>query len=434
MSDQDRAQEATRRPAVFYWLPTILAFVIVIMALYSSRHNEPATPEAEATVFQYNVDLLMGSGCHILIAPTPDMRGTAQECAEAAVEEVRRAEKQLSSYDPQSYVSKINRAPPGEMVAVSPLVWNTLMEALRYSYVSDGAFDPAIGALSALYRWQNHEEKSLPSPEAIARAKAACGAENILLEREGMKVGRKLAETRIDLGGLAQGEGVDILISVLRERGVKNAAVEIGGEVRVMGLRPLSQREAGGAKDRKRRWNVAIRDPRDPEAVKKLATRPGYAISTSGDYEKFFEYQGKRYSHIIDPRSGLPVSGGIISATIVVPGSTQRADALATCACVLGETKFREMLKLFPDVEAYLVDEKLQVIHIEAKDLSHGGNLTEEDIEADSEDLADEMKNEAEEPQNFWPHDIGYQGRISVRPAPPQPSAKTAAPAQTDKH
>ncbi len=408
------------KPALYYWLPSLLAVAIVILALYMRHRAQEQENASRVRLFQQTTQGVMGSGCHVTFVVTPKLKGTPQECFDAALVETKRAEKLLSYYDPKSDVSRINAAPAGTLVAVHPLTWQTLMEAIRFSVLSGGAFDPATGSVTRLYRWSNQEEQKLPDKEATEKAKAATGEGNILLDREGMRVGRKTPDTLVDLGGLAQGLGTDIFLSVLYERGVRNAVVEIGGEVKVLGWRPLAPEEAGGASGKRRLWNVGMRDPRDADAMRKLAVRSNFAVSTSGDYEKFFEFKGKRYSHIIDPRSGQPISGGIISATVIVPGSCMRADALATIACVLGEKKFRALLKELPTVEAYLIDEKRNLIHIPAAEEENGSYLAQEDedIEEDStepEERDDEVPEKEE--SNFWPIDAGYNRQPIAPPA-----------------
>lgn len=408
--------------ARYYWLPSLLAVAIVSLAFYARYHAKQEEEALRPKLFQRTVVGVMGSGCHVTFVIPRDLAGTPQECFDAALSATKRAEKLLSFYDPQSDVSRVNTAPAGTLVSVDPLTWQTLMEALRFCYVSGGAFDPATGSITRLYKWGNREEKALPKWEDIDRAKAAAGEGNLLLEREGMRVGRKNAETILDLGGLAQGLGTDIFMRALYERGVRNAVVEIGGEVKVLGRRPHLPEEAGGAKGKSRLWNVGMRDPRDPNEIRKLAVRPNYAVSTSGDYEKFFEFKGKRYSHIVDPKTGLPINGGIISATIIAPRSCMRADALATIACVLGEKKFRSLLKKdFPTVEAYLMDEKRELIHIEPAEAAAGAYLAEndEDVEEDAGEDEAAGTDDTESTDNYWPVDAGYQRSV----APPQSGA-----------
>lgn len=340
------------------WLPPLIALVTVLFVLLLQART---TGTGEQKIVRKSLEPVMGSAAHLIIVPGELMRGSADEAVAAAFNAMRRLEKLINPYDATSDLSRINAAKPGETVAVDPLTWQAVLEALRYRDLSGGAFNPAIGGLMKLYQWHKTDIKQLPAPQALKELVAAAAADNLILEREGMRIGRRRADTILDLGGIGQGMGVDLAISALRERGVQNAIVEIGGELRVLGKAPAQQ-----AGETERPWTAGIRNPRGDGIIEEIAVRSNIGISTSGDYEKFFEINGKRYSHILDPRTGLPVSGGIISATIIAPDSCTRADALATCACVLGEAKFRELLALFPDVGAYLINEKKELIRIPA--------------------------------------------------------------------
>lgn len=362
--EQEQAQEPRRGLPSFLWLPPLIALAVVALVVYGSRRQT----ERAASGLQFALDGIMGTAAHITIVPTDTLRVTPQQAADLAFAAMRRAEGLMSMYDPRSDVGRINASAPGEIVAVDPFTWLVLMEALRFNALSDGAFDPAMGGLMRLYRWNSPQERELPPRENISAVLAEAGVGNLLLEREGMLVGRRSAGTLVDLGGIAKGFGVDLAAQALLDAGVENAIVEIGGEVRILGSAPETGEETThriGGKGMP--WLAGIRDPRRPGVLKTIATRDNQALATSGDYMKFFEIEGKRYSHIIDPRTGLPVSGGVISATVIYPGSCMRADALATIACVLGVERFREVLSLFPQAEAYLVEEGGGLIHIPAQ-------------------------------------------------------------------
>ena len=366
MTEQEQEQELEpkRKLPTFLWLPPLIALAVVALVVYGSRKQA----ERAAAGLQYALEGIMGTAAHITIVPTDRLTVPPQKAADLAFAAMRRAEGLMNMYDPRSDVGRVNACEPGQKVAVDPLTWLVLMEALRFNALSDGAFDPAVGGLMRIYRWNSPQERELPPQENIAATLAEAGVSNLLFEREGMLVGRRSAGTLVDLGGIAKGFGVDLAAQALLDAGVENAIVEIGGEVRILGSAPETRAQATqriGGKGMP--WVAGIRDPRRPEVLKTIATRDNQALATSGDYMKFFEIDGKRYSHIIDPRTGLPVSGGVISATVLYPGSGMRADALATIACVLGVERFREVLSLFPQAEAYLVEDGGGLVHIPAQ-------------------------------------------------------------------
>lgn len=326
----------------------------------------------------------------IVIYPTMKIKTSPAEAVAAALDEVRRIDALMSSYKDSSDVGRINHAKAGEYTAVDPLTWRVLMESLRYHHLSEGAFDITFRPLSQLYTFPRDSDKhvrALPNPEKIHATLRNVGSDKILYQREGMRIALKNAGMSIGLGAIAKGFAVDRAIAVLQKLGIENAMVEIGGEVRVIGSAKISHtttQEIGtqpksnkttagseGAKDEKgkkdaagesekngyRKWRTGIRNPRSKDGKRDLIREldtTNCAIATSGDYEKYFEIGDKRYSHIIDPRTGYPVQGGVVSATVISKNSCMQADALATAVSVLGVKKARALLSQFNGIEAWL--------------------------------------------------------------------------------
>lgn len=253
--------------------------------------------------------------------------------AELAEEAVKRVAELMSPVGDASDVARLNRAAPGEWVEVNPLTWRVVMEALRWHRLSGGAFDPTIGPVKRLFRFEQNEASVFPSDAALAAAREAVGADKLLFEREGMRLSWAREGMRLDLGAIAKGFGADRAAEVLLRNGVKNALVDIGGELRVLG-----GREDGGG------WRAGVKSPRSEEILERLELTD-CGVATSGDYERYFTYKGKRYEHIIDPRTGMPLSGGPASVTVIHPGSCMAADALATTLCVLGAEKGKEFIE-----------------------------------------------------------------------------------------
>lgn len=371
------------------WLPAICGALLVFFAL---RH-QPKTAALRRCEYAF---LTMGTQAAVKadwpLSRREDFAGLMKEMEQR----VRRVERLLSRFDPESDVSRFNAARAGEMVAVDPLTWEVAMTAARVNALSGGAFDPTVLPVLELYDWKKTDAGDFPGDDAVKAARALTGMDKIIWQRDGMKMGKTVDGVRLDFGGVAKGLGVDVAADFLRRNGVKDAVVDIGGEQRLLGRAsgrdesvehrsPASGADAGKAGNPAGTpWASGIRAPRD--AAGRPAPRDGAgrpllaevlrpvgdcAIATSGDYEQYFMWQGKQYSHIVDPRTGRPLCGGVISASIVFPGDCMTADALATAVSVLGEKGARALLRHFPSASAWLIvdDGKAgKMVHIPAAD------------------------------------------------------------------
>lgn len=215
-----------------------------------------------------------------------------------------------------------------------------LEQAAALSAASDGLFDPAIGALVELWGFARQEDlpDAPPPPEKIAAQLAARMPLPRMMHANGHLSGP--AGARIDLGGFAKGIAVDRGIALLRARGVEHAIINAGGDLRAIGRRG------------ERAWRIGIRAPRGNRVLAALEIVDDEAVFTSGDYERFFDHQGRRYHHILDPRDGYPAQG-LVSVT-VLHREAGRADAAATALMVAGPDGWRSMAAAL-DVEAVMV-------------------------------------------------------------------------------
>jgi thiamine biosynthesis lipoprotein len=270
-------------------------------------------------------------------------RRNAREAARAAFQEVSRVERLFSTYLPDSAISRINQAAsqkPPKAVKVSQEVFNLLHESVLLHRRSGGAFDITHGALARL--WTPRGEKPrVPSAARIREALTRVGSQHLKLDYDEVTV--RLARTgmSIGLGAIAKGYAVDQAVRVLRARKLSDFIVDGGGDLYVAGKHP------------DRPWRVGIKDPRKP--TEHFASFPvtDKAVVTSGDYERYFVVEGKRYSHVLDPRTGRPAQA-LMSATVVAP-KTVNADALATTALVLGPRKGYDFVTKFADTDCILV-------------------------------------------------------------------------------
>lgn len=248
--------------------------------------------------------------------------------SEAAFAEISRLEGLMSSYKPDSDVSRMN-AHAGEMVDVSPDTIEVLEASRKISELSDGAFDPAIGALGII--WGNSGEKgNVPGKEDIAKLLPLVDYRAVMIDRAGGKAGLKTKGMSINLGGIAKGYIVAKAAEVLKKNGVERAIVKAGGDMRVF---QKAGEPAGAAKP----FNIGVQDPRNNTKLSAELHVNNGAVSTSGDYERFFEKDGKRYHHILDPRTGFPADKSE-SVTVVADDSTE-ADGLSTAIFVMGWSK-----------------------------------------------------------------------------------------------
>lgn len=271
----------------------------------------------------------------IRVLPGDTLQDSPAKLAEVAEEVVKRVAELMSPVGDTSDVVRLNNAKAGEWVSVNPMTWHVVMEALRWHRLSGGAFDPTIGPVKQLFRFEQSEAIAWPSAAALSAAQERMGAEKLLFDREGMRLAWAREGMRLDLGAIAKGFSADLAAKTLQQNGVTRGLVDIGGELRLIG-----QREDGPDGT----WRTGIKSPRNDRIVEKLALADA-AVATSGDYERFFTYKGIRYQHIIDPRVGLPMTRGPASVTVIHPSSCLAADALATTLCVLGPEKGKEFIE-----------------------------------------------------------------------------------------
>ncbi len=261
----------------------------------------------------------MGTSWRVTFAGSPATRPSAQR---AVTQILDRVITQFSPWETVSELNRFNATPPG--------VWHTLSAdfarvtacALRVAEETDGACDPALGALVDIWGFGPAPRGSdIPSASEIQQALQASGWRKIVQDRTGGKISRT-TPARLDFCGIAKGYAVDLIAQVLRQSGVAAALVETGGELSGYGVKPDGTP-----------WWVAVDGEADGEAPILVALH-GLAIATSG-CERSFAHGGKTYSHTIDPRTGYPIDNGMISAT-VLHESCMQADAYATALLVMG--------------------------------------------------------------------------------------------------
>ncbi|MEE9578765.1 MAG: FAD:protein FMN transferase [Gemmatimonadota bacterium] len=274
-----------------------------------------------------------------LVVVDPD-EAKAQEAIDAAIRELRWVERTMSHFRADSDVGRANLHAAADAVPVTAATAIVLKASLRWAELSDGRFDPCLGRATALW---NVGERRMP-PDASETRRFA--GERLYRELEvdrwrGDHVVRFRSDAvAIDLGGIAKGYGVDRAVRALRERGVKNALVNAGGDLYAIG------RSENGD-----RWEIGIRDPRDPRRLTSTLRVSDRALATSGDYFQYFDHGGRRYHHLIDPATAEPARSDLHSITIAAD-SCMAADAGGTAVfgCGLKEGR-RNLARAAPGAE-----------------------------------------------------------------------------------
>lgn len=231
-------------------------------------------------------------------------------------------DSQISTYRPDSDLARFNALPAGSCQALPTIALELLAASAELAAESGGALDPTLEPLLRLWGFAGEPSGALPTAEQIEQARADTGLDKLEL-RDGQVC--KKAALSLNFNSIAAGYAVDRVSELLLDKGVENFLVEITGELRARGHKPDGSP-----------WRIAIEAPReDQRQAQRVLALDGLAVSTSGDYRQYFEQNGRRYSHTLDPRSGAPVEHNLAAVTVVDP-SALRADGLSTVLMVLG--------------------------------------------------------------------------------------------------
>ncbi len=292
---------------------------------------------------------VMGTTYHIKIVIPKSANfddKTLQQIESDVVHAMNQVDGLMSTYKQDSELSRFNSAPINTPFQVSSQIYSVLKAAHSLSVLSDGAYDVTVGSLVNLWGFgPDGQPVTVPSKADIANAGLRVGYKKLKFIEENTAIS-KLADIYVDLSSIAKGFAVDAVAETLRQRGIDDYLVEIGGEISAKGLKP-------GGKE----WVLAIESPAtDARSVHKIISVSNAALATSGDYRNYYEKAGKRFSHTIDPKTGIPVSHKLASVT-VVHDSCMMADGLATMFMVMGP-KPAYQLALEKNIAVYLIYRK----------------------------------------------------------------------------
>jgi thiamine biosynthesis lipoprotein len=300
-----------------------LAAVLTLSPVMADWHREEAA--------------IMGTAVAVELWTTDAAKGRA--LTHSALDEVRRIDRLMSTYRPDSELSQVNTAAAKQPVRVSRELLQLVKQALEYSVITGGAFDITYASAGQHYDFRAGMK---PDTAQLSAVLPAINYRHVSIDEANSTIHFLHTGVRIDLGGIAKGYAVDRCIALLADAGITNALVSAGGDTRVIGKRW------------KRPWQVGIRDPRKQDGIVSMIPLEDTAISTSGDYERYFEENGVRYHHILNPGTG-DSAREVHSASIIGQTATD-TDALSTSVFVLGVKPGLALINRIPDTEAIIID------------------------------------------------------------------------------
>ena len=284
---------------------------------------------------------LMGSRFEITVVANNETE--AEKQIQLAVGEIQRIEKLISSWDPSSQTSEINRNAGLKPVKVDKELFSLIERSIKISKITDGAFDISYASMDKIWKFDG-SMTSMPSEEEIKASVSKVGFQNIILDKENSTVFLKNPGMKIGFGAVGKGYAADRAKELLIQEGVPAGIINASGDMNTWGKQPDG-----------REWMVAITNPMNKNKTFALLPLKQGAVVTSGDYEKFVNFNDTRYAHIINPKTGYPATG-IISVSVFAP-KAELADALATSVFVLGKEIGLNRINQLPKVECIIVDE-----------------------------------------------------------------------------
>ena len=278
-------------------------------------------------------EMIMGTLVEITVIPANE------KAIREAFEALKKVDALMSTYKEDSEISILNREGKAQ---ISEETLEVIEDAIKFSNLTDGAFDITCRPLINLWKKAKKEEK-VPTEEEIEEAISLVGYQRIILEGNQIRVEKE--GMQIDLGGIAKGYAVDKAIEALKKNSIKRALVNAGGDLYALGTDPQGEK-----------WQIGVQDPREEDKIIDIMKVKDKAVATSGDYRRYFTLEGKRFSHIVNPKTGLTVQDVPMSVTIIGPDATT-TDALSTGVFVLGPEEGMKLIESLPEVEGMIISE-----------------------------------------------------------------------------
>lgn len=289
---------------------------------------------------------LMGNAFEITVVD--DNETWANLHIDAAIEEIRRIERLLTTFNEESQTNLINRNAGIQPVKVDAEIFDLIERSIRISKITDGYFDISYGGIDKSFWNFDREMTQLPNPELIKSHLKLINYQNIILDSFNQSVFLKEKGMRIGFGGIGKGYAAEMAKRILQQRGVVSGIVNASGDLTTWG------NQANG-----KPWTVGIADPDNSKQPFSYMNITDMAVATSGNYEKFVVINGKKYSHTINPKTGMPVSG-VKSVTIFCPNA-EIADAMATPVSIMGIDAALNMVNQINHLECVIIDDNNKI-------------------------------------------------------------------------
>lgn len=299
-----------------------------------------------AQVLRKRTTLLMGSRFDITIVAKDSL--TAEQNINEVIAEISRIENLISDWKPDSQVSEVNQNSGIHPVKVDREVFELTQRAIKLSEITNGSFDVSFAAMDRIWKFDGSMTE-MPSAEAIKKSVEKVGYKNIILDSVESTIFLKLKGMKIGFGALGEGYAADKCRDMMLAKGIKAGIINGSGDMSTWGKQPNGKP-----------WKIGITNPFNPEKLLAVVPLQQEAVTTSGSYEKFVVFDGKRYSHIINPATGYPATG-LCSVTVFGPNA-EAANGLSTSMMVLGQTNGLLLLKKYPDYSCVMITDDGKVI------------------------------------------------------------------------
>ncbi|AQW90893.1 thiamine biosynthesis protein ApbE [Elizabethkingia anophelis] len=304
------------------------------------------TISISAQVQRSRLVTLMGSRFQITLVDKDSI--SAEQNIDKAVAEITRIENLISEWRPETQISQVNQNAGIKPIKVDREVFDLTKKGLYFSKLTDGAFDISIVAMDKIWKFDDSMDE-LPSEQAIKESVRNVGYQNIILDNTNCTIFLRNPGMKIGFGSIGKGYAADKTRDLMKSMGVKAGIIDASGDISTWGTQPDGKP-----------WAIGINNPFNDHKMAAVLYFKENSVTTSGSYEKYAEIHGKRYSHIMNPKTGYP-STGLTSVTITGPNATM-ANGFSTSVMVLGEKEGLKLLKQFPEYHYLLITDKGKII------------------------------------------------------------------------
>lgn len=301
---------------------------------------------AHSQILRKRTTLLMGGRFDISIVAKDSL--TAEQNINEVITEITRIENLISDWKPDSQVSQVNQNAGVKPIKVDREVFELTQRAIKFSEITNGSFDVSFAAMDRIWKFDGSMTE-MPSAEAIKKSVEKVGYKNIILDSVESTIFLKLKGMKIGFGALGEGYATDKCRAIMIAKGIQAGIINGSGDMSIWGKQPNGQP-----------WKIGITNPFKPEKVLAVVPLNQGAVTTSGSYEKFVVFNGKRYSHIINPATGYPATG-LCSVTVFGPNA-ETANGLSTSLMVLGQKEGLLLLQKFPEYSCVMITDNGKVI------------------------------------------------------------------------